>query len=166
MFGTELLKCSSEQIEEYLSEEVHPVSTQVYTGPDAQMPDESTFEACGRDVRRCQAVCIRNAIKTLKEESTLPTYVDCLKSGWMAAIDARNKEPEHTNDQWDNVSHPMSKVSTILCGYIVPKLIANPASKDLVGRFDTHLSAIDTLQRAQYGLLYSKMSFTITSSLE
>ncbi|KAL4514566.1 hypothetical protein Ndes2526A_g04026 [Nannochloris sp. 'desiccata'] len=108
MLGTELLKCSPEKIEEYLSE-VHPVFTQVYTGPDAQMPDEATFEACGRDARRCQVVCIRNAIKTLKGDSTLKAYVDCLRSGWIETIDARNKEPKHINDQWDYLAHPMSK---------------------------------------------------------
>ncbi|KAH7616059.1 hypothetical protein NADE_000894 [Nannochloris sp. 'desiccata'] len=130
---------------------------EVYTGPDAQVPDESTFEACGRDVRRCQAVCIRNVVGKLKEGSTLATYTDCLKSGWMTAIDARNKEAEHIKDQWDYVAHPMSKVTTILCDYIVPKLIANPASKDLVGRFDTHPSAIDTLRNAQYGVSYNRL---------
>jgi hypothetical protein len=74
----------------------------------------------------------------------------------VACIDARNREPENINDLWDYTAHPLEKVTTILCDYIGPKLIANKAASELLCNFGTHISAIDMLRQAHLGVPHVK----------
>jgi hypothetical protein len=132
--SAEITKASSEEITEFLTAQ-QAVLTESYTGPDAQALDRSIVVVCGRDapegellLLRYQAFRIWSATKS-RALSTLGTYLNCLQTGWVACIDARNSKPENINDPWDYVAHPMEKVTTILCEHIAPKLIANKAQR-------------------------------------
>lgn len=122
MLGTDFLQCSREDIEVYLADK-HWLFTRRYTGPDAHMLEESAFLACGRDPERYQEVRVGSTIGPgAMKDSTLGTYITCLQSGWGACIDERNRKPENNKDPWDYLAHPMSKVTEILCDYIVPRI--------------------------------------------
>ncbi|KAH7617759.1 hypothetical protein NADE_004160 [Nannochloris sp. 'desiccata'] len=101
--------------------------------------------------KRYQAVRIQSTIGKLKD-STLGTYIKCLLAGWVACIDERNRQQEHKDDPWDYVAYPMIKASTIIYNRIVPKFKCNGVSQELVRRFETNLSAIDVLRKAQLGV--------------
>jgi hypothetical protein len=111
---------NSEEITEFLTAQ-QTVLTEPYTGPDAQALDKSIVQVCGGDtpeeellLLRYQAFRIWNATRLSLAPSTFCTYVNCLQTGWMACIDARNREPENINNPWDYVAHPLEKVTTIL----------------------------------------------------
>lgn len=160
--SADLMEASSVKITEFFAD-VHPLFALSYNGPDAEPLDKATFDACGWDNQRdeallrlrCQAVSIQAAIGSVGP-STLAKYTACLVSGWAAGINERNAQPEHANDQLDYVAHPMSKVMAIVLNHIIPKLKANPAASEFIANFNSHVSAIELLKQAQMGVPYIK----------